>query len=78
MENLSEPINSNTYITNEVILTPGIIRMFIDGYRQPEDSYVINNMNSITIIDPVLSDSNNKISILNKNNENKIIEIDSK
>lgn len=78
MENLSEPINSTTYITNEVILTPGIIRMFIDGYRQPEDSYVINNMNSITIIEPVLSDSNNRISILSKNNENKIIEVNSK
>ena len=77
-EVLGEPVGINTYITNNIILAPGVPRVYIDGYRQPQSAYIINNMNTITIVDPVLTDAKNTVMVTNKDGENVFIEADSR
>ena len=77
-EMLGEPVGINTYVTNDVILAPGVPRVFIDGYRQPQSAYIVNNMNTITIIDPVVSDTKSTIMVVNENGENEFIEATSR
>lgn len=77
-EELTEPVGINTYITNEAILAPGVPRVFIDGYRQPQSAYMINNMNTITLIEPVLTDAKNTVMVSNEYDESKFIEVDSR
>lgn len=78
VEELKEPVGINTYITSEAILAPGVPRVFIDGYRQPQNAYMINNMNTITLIEPVLTEAKNTVMVTNEYGENKFIEVDSK
>ena len=77
-EILGQPIGLNTYLTNNVILAPGYPRVFIDGYRQPQNAYEINNMNTITLIEPVLTENKNTVMINNADNQPAFVEVDSK
>ena len=77
-EYISNPVSAGTYITNSTLLVPGIPRVFVDGYRQPMDSYVISNMNTITLLEPLVTDENNKVIIVDKNNNIKPIEVESR
>lgn len=76
-EYISEPVNTGTYVTNSVLLTPGIPRVFIDGYRQPMDSYVISNMNTLTLLEPLVTKENNKVIIIDDNGNIKPIKVES-
>lgn len=77
-EILVEPVGINTYSTNDVIMAPGVLRVFIDGYRQPSNSYIVNNMNTITLIEPVLTDANNTVMVTTEDGMNKFISADSR
>lgn len=77
-EYLGQPVGINTYITTDTILAPGVPRVFVDGYRQPKNAYIVNNMNTITIIDPVLTDEKNTVMVTNEKGENTFIEAKSR
>ena len=78
VEELKNPVGINTYITNEAILAPGVPRLFIDGYRQPQNAYIINNMNTITLIEPVLTEAKNTVMVTNEYGESKFVEVESR
>lgn len=77
-EVLGQPVGLNTYVTNGVILAPGVPRVYIDGYRQPQSAYLINNMNTITIIEPVLTDANNTVMVTDRDGKNAFVTADSR
>lgn len=77
-EYISEPVSASTYITNSTLLVPGIPRVFVDGYRQPMDSYVISNMNTLTLLDPLVTNENNKVIIIDESNSMKPVEVESR
>lgn len=78
VEKLGTPVGINTYVTNTAILAPGVPRIFIDGYRQPQGSYIINNMNTITLIEPVLTDVNNTVIITDDKGNNIPVQMESR
>lgn len=78
VETLGQPVGLSTYITNEAILAPGVPRVYIDGYRQPQSAYMINNMNTITLVEPVLTESKNTVMVTNEDGNSSFVEVDSK
>lgn len=74
VEYITESSGVSTFTTKNILLSPGIPRLFIDGYRQPQNSYVINNMNTITIIDPVLTVNNPTYMVTDYDGDNHFFE----
>lgn len=66
-EELTDPIGVSTYRTSNIILSPGVPRLYIDGYRQPNTSFVVEDMSTITITEPVLGNFRDFISVKDKN-----------
>lgn len=77
-EYISDPVNTGTYVTKSALLTPGIPRVFVDGYRQPMESYVISNINTLTLLEPLVTKENNKVIIIDENGNMKPIEVESR
>lgn len=74
-EYLTDSIGVSSYTTNNILLAPGIPTLYIDGYRQPTGSYIINNINTFTVLNPVISAENNVIMVTNYNGKNSFVEI---
>lgn len=77
-EYITTPTSMSTYNTKTTALVPGIPRVFVDGYRQPIDSYVISNTNTLTLLEPLVTDENNKVIIIDENNDIKTVEVESR
>ena len=71
-------ISKNSYYSHNSILSPGMVRVFIDGYRQPQEAFVVNDVNTLTLLEPPITDLNNIIMITDKFNEDKFIEVKSR
>ena len=74
-EYLDTTINKNTYYTVNSLLSPGIVTVYVDGYRQPKESFIVNDMNTLTFIEPLINDMNNIYKVGDKNNQEKYIEV---
>lgn len=73
-EYLTDSIGASTFTTNNILLTPGIPRVFIDGYRQPSGSYIINNANTLTMIEPIITENTPTITFKDFNSKDKFID----
>lgn len=62
-EFLTNKVGVSTYTTSNIILTPGVPRVFIDGYRQPMNLTSIENINTVSLKEPVVDDT---ITVINK------------
>lgn len=77
-EYLTEMISKNSYYSYNSILAPGMVRVFIDGYRQPQESFIVNDINTLTLLESPITDLNNIIQINDKFNNEKFIEVKSR
>lgn len=77
-EFLSQSTNYGLYTTTSTILSPGVPRLFIDGYRQPQNSYVINDSNTFTLLEPALGPDNQNVITTDKNGNTAVVTVDSK
>ena len=77
-EYLTEMISKNSYYSYNSILAPGMVRVFIDGYRQPQESFIVNDINTLTLLESPITDLNNIIQINDRFNNEKFIEVKSR
>lgn len=68
-ETLKKSINNNIYITNNILLSPGIPRVFIDGYRQPQTAFNISDANTLILMEPILSPKNDMVEVICEDGE---------
>ena len=71
-------ISKNSYYSYNSILAPGMVRVFIDGYRQPQESFIVNDINTLTLLEPPITDLNNIMQITDKFNNENFIEVKSR
>lgn len=64
--------SKSTFNTVDVLLTSGIPKIYIDGYRQPIDSFIVNNMNTFTLLEPIICIGNSNMVIEDKNGDTQI------
>ena len=77
-EYLTEMISKNSYYSYNSILAPGMVRVFIDGYRQPQESFIVNDINTLTRLESPVTDLNNIMQITDKFNNKNFIEVKSR
>lgn len=71
--NNNDSMGAGTYNTSNVVLNPGVVTLYIDGYRQPQSAYVVNNMSTLTLVEPHMSNAN-MVTVIDENGDYKIVE----